>query len=274
MPRPQRPLDPHLTPAHGFAHELRLLRERAGNPKFLAMARATGRSRTSLAEAAGGDHLPTWETVEAFVRACGGDPREWLPRWEKARDEVRAPAGPPHRAPLIQQAAEASAPASAVSEKRRHPRRAILVGAAGLLLASAVVAYVGHQRRPIEHAATKTGPIAIVVQNKVALGSDTLAEDTTPAYLSTTPRPRCAHQGCKIAGTEMWSGAVLAVTCFVHGQQMHNYDASDPRHEQNPHSARSTIWYRGVLPDGRTGYIAEIYVEPRFRGGSGLPKCQ
>nr|WP_208570573.1 hypothetical protein [Micromonospora antibiotica] len=42
-----------------------------------------------MAEAAGGDHLPSWDTVRAFVEACGGDPMEWLPRWEHLRAVAR-----------------------------------------------------------------------------------------------------------------------------------------------------------------------------------------
>jgi hypothetical protein len=80
MSRTERPLDPSSGPAAAFASQLRALRVAAGSPKYLQMARRTGRSRTALAEAAGGDHVPRWETVEAYVRACGGDPAEWTAR--------------------------------------------------------------------------------------------------------------------------------------------------------------------------------------------------
>ncbi|MEU8372912.1 helix-turn-helix domain-containing protein [Micromonospora sp. NPDC048894] len=89
MARPERPLPADGGPIVGFAQDLRLLREKAGSPKYLLMARRTGRSRTALAEAAGGDHLPSWDTVRAFVEACGGDPMEWLPRWEHVRAVAR-----------------------------------------------------------------------------------------------------------------------------------------------------------------------------------------
>jgi hypothetical protein len=88
MSRTERPLDPSSGPAAAFAAQLRTLRIDAGSPKYLQMARRTGRSRTALAEAAGGDHVPQWETVEAYVRACGGDPAEWTERWEQARAEA------------------------------------------------------------------------------------------------------------------------------------------------------------------------------------------
>lgn len=89
MPRPERSLDPSAGPIPAFALKLRELRLAAGSPKYLQMARQTGRSRTALAEAAGGDHLPTWETVEAYVRACGADPHQWLPLWEQVKERTR-----------------------------------------------------------------------------------------------------------------------------------------------------------------------------------------
>lgn len=73
-----------------FARQLRELRNQVGSPKYLQMARKSGRSRTALAEVAGGDHLPTWETVAAFVQACGADPAEWVGRWESVRDALDA----------------------------------------------------------------------------------------------------------------------------------------------------------------------------------------
>lgn len=87
MPRPERPLDPSAGPVQAFAADLRRLREQAGSPKYLQMARMTGRSRTALSEAAGGDHLPTWETTEAFVKACGGDMGTWRIKWEGVQEQ-------------------------------------------------------------------------------------------------------------------------------------------------------------------------------------------
>ncbi|WP_433726509.1 helix-turn-helix domain-containing protein [Nocardia sp. CA-129566] len=88
MPRPERPLDPSAGPVQAFAAELRKLRAGAGDPKYLQMARMTGRSRTALSEAAGGDHLPTWETTEAFVKACGADIGTWRLRWERVQEQM------------------------------------------------------------------------------------------------------------------------------------------------------------------------------------------
>lgn len=89
MSRPERPLDPADGPLAAFASQLRELRSSAGSPTYLSMQRRTGRSRTALSEAAGGDHLPSWETVEAYVVACDGDIRWWLDYWHETQDQVR-----------------------------------------------------------------------------------------------------------------------------------------------------------------------------------------
>jgi len=85
MGRPQRAIDPSSGPTAEFASALRALREGAGTPKYSSMAARAGRSSTALSEAAAGRHLPTWETTEAYVLACGGDVREWHRRWQEAR---------------------------------------------------------------------------------------------------------------------------------------------------------------------------------------------
>ncbi|MBF6169109.1 helix-turn-helix domain-containing protein [Streptomyces gardneri] len=117
MPRSERPLDPSSGPIHAFAADLRRLRARAGNPKYLQMARLSGRSRTALSEAAGGDHLPTWETTEAFVKACGGDVGTWLTKWEQVQEQVSVLAR--ERRPL--EAVPATSPRTGRTTFRRAP---------------------------------------------------------------------------------------------------------------------------------------------------------
>ncbi|WP_271190373.1 tetratricopeptide repeat protein [Dactylosporangium matsuzakiense] len=93
--RPERQLFPRLDPLHAFAQRLRDLRETAGNPPYKAMAHRTGRSRTALSDAAGGDHLPSWETVVAYVSHCGGEPNQFRLDWERIRDLREGPAEGP-----------------------------------------------------------------------------------------------------------------------------------------------------------------------------------
>lgn len=152
MPRPQRPLDPDAGPVQAFAGELRKLWEEAGSPKFLQMARKTGKSRTALAEAVGGDHLPAWETVVAFVTACGGNPNEWRTRWEQTR-EARASAN--------QQVAEpAQIVAETAFEQPRTLTRRLLPYAATVLITAVVASAATASAFILER-----GPIAIPKQN-------------------------------------------------------------------------------------------------------------
>jgi len=81
MPRPERVLDPTEGPVSAFAVQLRALRARAGGAAYRELARGTGFSATTLAEAAGGRRMPTLEVTLAYVKACGGDVAEWQDRW-------------------------------------------------------------------------------------------------------------------------------------------------------------------------------------------------
>jgi len=272
MPRPERTLDPAANPVHAFAAALRELRERAGNPTYLKMARATGKSRTALAEAAGGDHIPRWETVEAYVRACDSSPDEWRAKWE-ALQEAREPT-------LVNTASLADETEAFRTPAPRWVKRRTLVwsAAVALVVAGSVVVVTtmlpsaGGQETRSPSTTRPSGPVAIVVQNKVAIGTE-LLEDFTPAYLSSKPIPFCGREGCKLEGTEMSSGAVLAVDCYVTGAELSNADLSSPGIERNRHKHTSSLWYRAVLPGDRTGYISEVYVKPEHRGGLGLPRC-
>lgn len=274
MPRPERALDPSAGPVQQFASELRALREKAGSPKYLAMARATGRSKTALTEAAGGDHLATWETVAAYVTACGGDPAQWSQRWEQVRAEVehsRAPQSPP---PML-------SAAGPVDEGPAHPRRTAWprrrwLIAAGLLALAAGSALTGAalaagSGTPV---AAGGGAVTVVVQNKVASGPNGFYEDTTPEYLSAKTEPMCSRQGCELPDTKMWSGAVLRALCQTQGTVITNANTHSDGIASNPNAFSSTRWYKVEMPTGVTGYIAEAYLTPASRGGLGLPACQ
>ncbi|MCA1604321.1 MAG: hypothetical protein LC775_02300 [Acidobacteria bacterium] len=117
-------------------------------------------------------------------------------------------------------------------------------------------------------------PKTVVVQNKYATGPSSLLEDSSFAYLSTSSEPYCSRRGCKVDGTDMKSGVPLPVDCWLEGEEMTNQDTTSSGIEQNPHGVTSRLWYRGIWPDGRTGYLSEVYVEPRYRGGLGLPRCE
>ncbi|WP_206061471.1 WD40 repeat domain-containing protein [Nonomuraea basaltis] len=88
MGRPERALDPTAGPVQRLAHELRGLRDSAGRPSYRTMAKAAHYSVTALAEAAGGERLPSLAVTLAYVAACGGDRAAWEKRWREAEAEL------------------------------------------------------------------------------------------------------------------------------------------------------------------------------------------
>lgn len=83
MGRPERPLDASSGPIPAFAHDLRALRRRAGNPSYRELARRALFSPSVLSSAADGRRLPTLAVTLAFVSACGGDLEAWEWRWRQ-----------------------------------------------------------------------------------------------------------------------------------------------------------------------------------------------
>ncbi|MFE0458398.1 helix-turn-helix domain-containing protein [Kitasatospora sp. NPDC058965] len=83
MARKPRPIDPTEGPLQAFAHELRNVREQAGNPTYRALAVTAGFSASTLSDAAGGMRQPTLEVTLAYVGACGGDVALWEERWQE-----------------------------------------------------------------------------------------------------------------------------------------------------------------------------------------------
>jgi hypothetical protein len=83
LARTPRPVDPEAGPVQAFAHDLRVLREQAGNPTYRALAKTAGFSATTLGDAAGGVRLPSLEVALAYVGACGGDADPWRERWQE-----------------------------------------------------------------------------------------------------------------------------------------------------------------------------------------------
>ena len=83
MARKPRPVDPTAGPLQEFAHDLRVLREKAGNPTYRSLAQTAGFGATTLGEAAGGVRFPSLDVTLAYVGACGGDAVAWEERWRQ-----------------------------------------------------------------------------------------------------------------------------------------------------------------------------------------------
>ncbi|WP_171165424.1 hypothetical protein [Streptomyces sp. I05A-00742] len=107
MPRQERPLDPGDSPLLRFAAGLRALRERAGGPTYRQLALRAHSSAASLSVAAGGRRLPSLAVTTAYVRACGGDVREWEARWHAVAAALADPRRPPYAGPAAYAPADA-----------------------------------------------------------------------------------------------------------------------------------------------------------------------
>lgn len=239
MPRPERPLDPSSGPLAAFAADLRALREAAGSPKYLQMARQTGRSRTALAEAAGGDHLPTWETVEAYVRACGGDLREWSAKWERVKEQAKAGEAP--EGPDVAATPETPPP------QEQSARRTVLTRrAAGALVGSVVVT---------------AGAVPLARRMSGGGGGAPEAGDPVPRVVPTAGRGETSiafsRFGIFAAGTLATGGAGGVVT-------IHDTETGRPRRRININDSRLTAlafdpMNVNILATGGAGGVVRIW---------------
>lgn len=129
----------------------------------------------------------------------------------------------------------------------------------------------GNNPPPATNAPAQPQTATATVQNMHLVGSSGLAEDTTPSYLSTVMQPRCANSGCKIGGTDMWSGDAFTAICWTTGAMMTNENRNTAADDGNPNRIDTDRWLRGVR-SGQTGYISYIYVTPGSRNLN-IPHC-
>jgi hypothetical protein len=171
MGRPERPLDPDGGPVVVLAIALRELRGIAGSPSYRMMAKQVYRSPTALSEAAGGAQLPTWDTVEAYVRACGGDPALLRDRW----NEAAATHGDTHagaaESALAPGEVEVEGEDIAVCPRRKLRRAWIVAGALGVIAIGVVAVMVFN--RPSSAPAAAVAPLLVGgTESRVADGAD------------------------------------------------------------------------------------------------------
>ncbi len=284
--RPEQPLKRDGSPLREFAFQLRSLRTDSGLT-YAQLAARTAYSVSTLQEAAAGRRLPTLAVTLAFAEASGGDPEEWRGHWERVHALSRSNSHPAHLVSVESSTAGPSEPtvhpegpagsSAAPREQHEHARlprrtrRLWLIGAlvTVVAVAGACAAVFSASDPPAQASAT-----VIVVQNKVAIGPDQLVEDSTPVYLSSRTISRCARRGCKLSDTDMWSGAKLVATCWTRGERLTNQDASSEGIQRNKNRVTSDLWYRTEWPDGRSGYLSEVYVVASDRGTLGLRKCK
>ena len=91
---PARPQTDRRVVVESFAQTLSDIRQQAGQPSFRQMSQTSGCiSHATLHEATRGKRLPTWETTEQFLIACGVDPRAGRDEWCRADRLVNRRAG-------------------------------------------------------------------------------------------------------------------------------------------------------------------------------------
>ena len=148
--RPARP-GPDSGPVGAFADRLWQLRREAGDPSYEEMSGRLGAaaSKSSLAAAAQGRSLPSWETTWEFVRVLavdrlGRDPAETELEWREHWQRAKADSPPP--AEQVAAGEQAGAPGPAPRERRRIVFAA--VAAALGILTGAVLTLVVFGRQP------------------------------------------------------------------------------------------------------------------------------
>jgi hypothetical protein len=212
--------------------------------------------KSTVSDMLSGKRVPSKDKLLTLLAACqvpASDIPTWLVAWDRSctswiANSKNSPPPPPRR-------------------QRWRPIFISITATAIISVATTICVF-----RAIATSTSSSRTVAVVVvQNKWAGGTGELVEYDTPTYLSPQPK-RCVEHSCAVDGTDMSSGALLPVTCQIDGDQRYNYNV-DINLSKNPNKVISTLYYRGVFPNGRTGYISEVRVVASSRGGLGLPKC-
>ncbi|MCR6484010.1 hypothetical protein M8542_14390 [Amycolatopsis sp. OK19-0408] len=242
------------------------LRRRKVSVRRAAALSNWGKSTISLA--CNGHTLPNRDLVRGVlskIGVAGEDLEHWLARYDRLANPDEPQTGAP--------------PSPRVS------RRTLGIAAGlALLLAGGIWLWVALASSPDgssgDHSLAESATAlqgqphsTLIVQNMYASGPSGLLEDRSPSYLSSRPVSRCANIGCKLPGTEMSTGAAITAVCHIQGELLTNADISSPGIKTNPNASASALWYEVIWPDGRRGYISEVYVAPAYRGGLALPPC-
>jgi hypothetical protein len=115
----------------------------------------------------------------------------------------------------------------------------------------------------------------VVISNLVTSGLN-LREDSLPVTLTSEPVVFCrSRPGCReLQGTSRrTNGVYRSPICQTEGDLATNGNSAASDDDRNPQLAASRRYYRIRLPDGRTGYVSEVWLRPADRGGLGLPRC-
>lgn len=114
----------------------------------------------------------------------------------------------------------------------------------------------------------------IQVYNRVTSGPRKMREDKSPVYLSTKPVIFCAERHCRIPGTNRQSGDTYdAAVCQRLGERTTNGEDASRIDNHNPGLFSSRLYYGVRLDEETFGYVSVVWINPKQRGGLGLPSC-
>lgn len=114
----------------------------------------------------------------------------------------------------------------------------------------------------------------IRVYNRVTSGPRKMREDKTPVYLSTKPVIFCSDRNCRIPETNRQSGETYdAAVCQRVGERTTNGEDASRIDNHNPGLFSSRLYYGVRLDEDTFGYVSVVWINPKQRGGLGLPSC-
>lgn len=226
-------------------------------------AELSGWGKTTIDSARKGHGLPNRDLVRDVLQAMDLGAQE-VDAWVERRDRIAS-----------KESAAAGEPEPTSSKRHWLIGAIVAVGVVAGVVIGLLVAQNSDVPEGVDGRAANppVGSRDIVVQNKVAIGPTALDEDDSPSYLSSRTVSRCANTGCKLGGTDVYSGAKLTAYCQTEGEWLTNADLESDGIKQNPGLVASDIWYGIEWRDGRRGYISEVYIEESYRGGLALPQC-
>jgi len=156
--------------------------------------------------------------------------------------------------------------------KRQRRVRGWVVGAAvGLVLLAAVLVGV---RSWTDDPVNRPAGVVLRVDNRTTSGRK-VREDPARLPLTTRPVPNCGRRGCVVNATPTWESKqrIDRAVCQQQGERITNGNDASKADDDNPLLDDTRLYYGVILKDGTSGYVAEIWIARKQRGGLGLPPC-